>query len=164
VIVVCKQGTQCESLDLVLRTALGSEGWEIILSGAQSNGGQGGKIGEIKFLEDLGEALERMDELQPNIILVSLSDDDQEGLELLKEVKRRRPHVKLVVMADVFHWQLLRKFSWVDGLLLKGFTYSQFTNLISNLLKKNADTRPLKTKPDIDLPEKERKGKSIWIG
>lgn len=47
--------------------------------------------------ESKTEALERVDELQPDLIVVDISLGDGSGIELIKDVKSRWPDVKMLV-------------------------------------------------------------------
>jgi DNA-binding NarL/FixJ family response regulator len=137
VIVISKQGTQRESLDVVLRTLQSNL--------SSSNGSQVPslkEIGEIIFIENLNIALACMDEKKPSLIILDANEEDVFMEKQVKQIKSQFPQVKIMVLADIVSWQFLKKMPELDGLLLKGFSSAQLTQLIKKLLNWEPSSQP----------------------
>ena len=141
VIVISKQGTQRESLDVVMRTLQGNT-----INGNDANGNPAVEIGEIAFIDNLNEALERIRLSEPSLIILDTSEEDGHMEKELEQIKVQFPRVKLLVLADIVPWQIYKKMTGLDGLLLKGFSSMQLMKLISKLLNQNPS--PHTVEPD----------------
>jgi hypothetical protein len=157
VLVISKQGTQRESLDLVLRTLQTNS------NPIGADGSVARKIGELKFLDDISAAVAEMAELKPAMVIVDTMGEDTCLAEQLKTIKNQFPMVKFLVLADIALWQVFKKLPYLDGLLLKGFSSLQLTKLIGKLLDKNDATSGMDVKEKTYSDQENKKG-AEWIG
>lgn len=82
------------------------------------------------------DAIRRVDELKPDLILMDLSMPRMNGLDAISEIKSRYPDTKLLVLtvhkAEEYVFESLK--SGADGYLLKDATHAELMLAISSVL------------------------------
>lgn len=101
-----------------LRELLESEGWEV--------------CGEASSGE---EAIERADRLHPNFVVMDLVMPHQNGLEATREILRRHPEIRILILTLHDFPELGReaKKAGASGYLLKGSSADSLLDTIRNL-------------------------------
>jgi DNA-binding NarL/FixJ family response regulator len=82
------------------------------------------------------DAIRRVDELRPDLVLMDLSMPKMNGLDAIAEVKNRRPDTKLLVLtvhkAEEYVFESLK--AGADGYLLKDATHAELMLAVGNIL------------------------------
>ncbi|MBW2601185.1 MAG: response regulator transcription factor [Deltaproteobacteria bacterium] len=86
--------------------------------------------------DNRGDAIRRVDELKPDLILMDLSMPRMNGLDAISEIKSRYPDTKLLVLtvhkAEEYVFESLK--SGADGYVLKDATHAELMLAISSVL------------------------------
>ena len=111
-----------------LRELLEGEGWEVC--GEASSG---------------SEAIERADRLHPNLVVMDLVMPQQNGLEATREILRRHPEIRILILTLHDFPQLAReaKNAGASGYLLKSNSSTDLLQAIRNI----QDPRALAAQP-----------------
>jgi len=86
--------------------------------------------------EDGREAVKLASELTPDLILMDLSMPRMNGIEAIKEIKKRRPEIKILVLTvyKTEEYVLASLQAGADGYILKEANHSEFLLAIKNVL------------------------------
>lgn len=86
--------------------------------------------------EDGREAVKLASELAPDLILMDLSMPRMNGIEAIKEIKKRRPDIKILVLTvyKTEEYVLASLQAGADGYILKEANHSEFLLAIKNVL------------------------------
>lgn len=90
-------------------------------------------IGEA---EDGREAVKLASELEPDLMLMDLSMPRMNGIEAIKEIKKRNPEIKILVLTvyKTEEYVLASLQAGADGYILKEANHSEFLLAIKNVL------------------------------
>lgn len=85
---------------------------------------------------DLSSALEILNDCNPDIVLVDLSLQRGEGLELIKNLRLRRPDTKILVLSvhDEVRYAELARRAGAEGFVDKGRSTGEILRVIRSLL------------------------------
>lgn len=86
--------------------------------------------------EDGREAVKLASELAPDLILMDLSMPRMNGIEAIKEIKKRNPEIKILVLTvyKTEEYVLASLQAGADGYILKEANHSEFLLAIKNVL------------------------------
>ena len=86
--------------------------------------------------EDGREAVKLASELAPDLILMDLSMPRMNGIEAIKEIKKRHPEIKILVLTvyKTEEYVLASLQAGADGYILKEANHSEFLLAIKNVL------------------------------
>jgi DNA-binding NarL/FixJ family response regulator len=90
-------------------------------------------IGEA---EDGREAVKLASELEPDLMLMDLSMPRMNGIEAIKEIKKRNPEIKILILTvyKTEEYVLASLQAGADGYILKEANHSEFLLAIKNVL------------------------------
>lgn len=90
------------------------------------------------------EAVRRVEELKPSLILMDLSMPKMDGLDAIEEIKKRCPDTKVLVLtvhkAEEYVYASLK--SGADGYLLKDATRAELVLAVENVLRNKSYISP----------------------
>jgi DNA-binding NarL/FixJ family response regulator len=90
------------------------------------------------------EAVRRVEELKPSLILMDLSMPKMDGLDAIEEIKKRCPDTKVLVLtvhkAEEYVYASLK--SGADGYLLKDATRAELVLAVENVLRNKSYVSP----------------------
>lgn len=86
--------------------------------------------------EDGREAVKLASELRPDLILMDLSMPRMNGIEAIKEIKKRNPEIKILILTvyKTEEYVLASLQAGADGYILKEANHSEFLLAIKNVL------------------------------
>lgn len=81
------------------------------------------------------EALKKVKELEPDILLLDLSMPELDGIEVLQIVKRRNPEIKVLILTAHYESEYVDEMrnKGADGYLLKNITLSELNAAIEKV-------------------------------
>ncbi len=87
--------------------------------------------------EDGREAVRRVEELNPDLLLIDLTMPKMNGMEAIREIRRRNPDVRILVLTvhKMEEYVLASLQAGADGYILKDATHAELLSAISTVLK-----------------------------
>ena len=94
--------------------------------------------------EDGREAMRRVEKLMPDLVLMDLSMPRMNGLEAIKEIKKRSPEIKIIALTvhKTEEYILATLQAGADGYALKDATHSELVMAIEHVLEGNSYLSP----------------------
>jgi CheY-like chemotaxis protein len=90
----------------------------------------------VQDVEDGAQALAAMEERAFDMVITDLVMPEQEGIETIRQIRRRYPEVKIVAMSGAFGWEFLKiaSFLGAGATLLKPVSESVLLSTVRRLL------------------------------
>jgi DNA-binding NarL/FixJ family response regulator len=87
--------------------------------------------------EDGREALEKIDQLKPDLVLTDLSMPRMDGMDMIETIKRRSPETKIIALTvhRGEEYVLATLKAGADGYVLKEANYAELSMAIRNVMK-----------------------------
>ena len=85
------------------------------------------------------EAIEKIEELEPDIVLLDISMPFLTGVEVARHIKQKAPSIKIIILSQYDNFEYIKELLeiGVDGYVLKDDTSDELLRAVSEVLKGN---------------------------
>ncbi|WP_047982814.1 response regulator [Ornithinibacillus californiensis] len=99
------------------------------------------------------EALKKVEELQPDLVLLDINMPNGTGIEIIPQIKQRSPHVKVCILTMYSHEEYFMTAirEGADGYLLKDSPSEEVVSAIRNVASGQSVIHPSMTKALISI-------------